>query len=103
MDGNWVCEPQAHIIENYFRLSAIYHTAIPDVDERNMKISNEVKQHLLLLQEKLVLNSTKGTQTSVMVREYNSKTGRKVERVHTVLNVLQFNSVTKRDVYDSKK
>jgi hypothetical protein len=23
--------------------------------------------------------------------------------VHTVLNVLQFNSVTKRDVYDSKK
>ena len=68
-----------------------------------MKISNEVKQHLLLLQEKLVLNSTKGTQTSVMVREYNSKTGRKVERVHTVLYVLQFNSVTKQDVYDSKK
>ena len=42
----------------------------------------------------------KRTQTSVMVREYNSKTGRKVERVHTVLNVLQ---LTKRDVYDSKK
>jgi phospholipid-translocating ATPase len=30
------------------------------------------------------------------VREYNPETGRKVERVYTVLNVLEFNSARKR-------
>lgn len=46
IDGNWVCEPQADTTEIFFCLLAIYHTAIPDMDERNRKISYKVKQHL---------------------------------------------------------
>jgi len=100
MDGNWVHEPQANIIEKFFLLLAICHTAIPDVDEETGKISYEAESPdeaaFVIAAREIGFEFYKRTQTSVAVREYNPKTGKKVERVYTVLNVLEFNSARKR-------
>ncbi|KAJ6429690.1 hypothetical protein OIU84_021150 [Salix udensis] len=100
MDGKWVHEPQAHIIEKFFRLLAICHTAIPDVDEETGKISYEAESPdeaaFVIAAREIGFEFYKRTQTSVAVREYNPETGSKVERVYTVLNVLEFNSARKR-------
>ncbi|XP_011008886.1 PREDICTED: putative phospholipid-transporting ATPase 9 [Populus euphratica] len=100
MDGNWVHEPHANIIEKFFLLLAICHTAIPDVDEETGKISYEAESPdeaaFVIAAREIGFEFYKRTQTSVAVREYNPKTGKKVERVYTVLNVLEFNSARKR-------
>jgi phospholipid-translocating ATPase len=79
---------------------AICHTAIPDVDEETGKISYEAESPdeaaFVIAAREIGFEFYKRTQTSVAVREYNPETGRKVERVYTVLNVLEFNSARKR-------
>ncbi|RRT79693.1 hypothetical protein B296_00024976 [Ensete ventricosum] len=43
INGNWVYEPYSDIIQMFFRLLAICHTAIPEVDEETGKISYEAE------------------------------------------------------------
>ncbi|KAJ6718673.1 PHOSPHOLIPID-TRANSPORTING ATPASE 9-RELATED [Salix purpurea] len=73
MDGNWVHEPQARIIEKFFRLLAICHTAIPDVDEETGKISYEAESPdeaaFVIAAREIGFEFYKRTQTSVAVRD----------------------------------
>ncbi|KAG2253277.1 hypothetical protein Bca52824_083413 [Brassica carinata] len=88
MNGNWVTEPHADVIQKFFRLLEVCHTVIPEVDEDTEKISYEA--------EELGFEFYNRTQTTISVRELDLVTGKRVERLYKVLNVLEFNSTRKR-------
>ncbi|KAJ0095337.1 hypothetical protein Patl1_16556 [Pistacia atlantica] len=72
MNGSWVNQSHSDVIQKFFRLLAVCHTAIPEV------------------------NGKYWTQTSVSVRELDLVSGEKVDRLYKLLNVLEFNSTRKR-------
>ncbi|XP_010528032.1 PREDICTED: phospholipid-transporting ATPase 10 [Tarenaya hassleriana] len=100
MDGNWVKQPHAVVLQRFFRLLAVCHTAIPEVDEENGKVSYEAESPdesaFVVAARELGFEFFNRTQTSISVRELNLGTGRKHERVYGLLNILEFNSTRKR-------
>ncbi|XP_054808897.1 putative phospholipid-transporting ATPase 9 [Prosopis cineraria] len=99
-NGKWVNEPNADIIQKFFRLLAICHTAIPEVDEDTGKVSYEAESPdeaaFVIAARELGFEFYKRTQTSVSIHELDLVSGKKVERVYKLLNVLEFNSARKR-------
>ncbi|KAF3431702.1 hypothetical protein FNV43_RR26434 [Rhamnella rubrinervis] len=102
MDGNWVNEPNAVFIQNFFRLLAICHTAIPDndIDEDTGKVSYEAESPdeaaFVIAARELGFEFYKRTQTSISLHEFDPVSRMKVERSYKLLNVLEFNSSRKR-------
>lgn len=84
MNGNWVNEPNAVVIQNFFRLLAICHTAIPDTDEDTGKVSYEAESPdeaaFVIAARELGFEFFKRTQTSVSLHELDPVSGKKVER-----------------------
>ncbi|CAN1312762.1 Putative phospholipid-transporting ATPase 9 [Linum perenne] len=100
MNGQWRYQPNADIIQKFIRLLAVCHTAIPEVDEDTEKVSYEAESPdeaaFVIAARELGFEFYKRTQTSISVRELDLVSGDKVERVYTLLNVLEFNSTRKR-------
>ncbi|XP_004236954.1 putative phospholipid-transporting ATPase 9 [Solanum lycopersicum] len=100
MNGSWVHEPHLDVIQKFFRLLAVCHTVIPEVDEETSKISYEAESPdeaaFVVAAKEIGFELVKRTQTSVSVHELDPVSGKKVERLYTVLNVLEFNSARKR-------
>ncbi|CAK9157325.1 unnamed protein product [Ilex paraguariensis] len=100
MKGNWVREPHSDVIQKFFRLLAICHTAIPEVDEDTGNVSYEAESPdeaaFVIAAREIGFEFFKRTQTSVSVNELDPVSGKKVERVYKLLNVLEFNSTRKR-------
>ncbi|XP_061340720.1 putative phospholipid-transporting ATPase 9 [Gastrolobium bilobum] len=100
MNGNWVNEPDADVIRNFFRLLAICHTAIPEVDEDTGNVSYEAESPdeaaFVIAAREVGFEFYKRTQTSLSMYELDPVSGDKVERVYKLLNVLEFNSSRKR-------
>ncbi|KAG5521441.1 hypothetical protein RHGRI_033863 [Rhododendron griersonianum] len=100
VNGNWVNEPRADVIQKFLRLLAICHTAIPEVDEDTGNVSYEAESPdeaaFVIAARELGFEFCKRTQTSVSLSELDPVSGRKVERVYKLLNVLEFNSSRKR-------
>uniref|UniRef100_A0A2P2MIK7 Phospholipid-transporting ATPase n=1 Tax=Rhizophora mucronata TaxID=61149 RepID=A0A2P2MIK7_RHIMU len=100
MDGNWIHEPHASVIQKFFRLLAICHTAIPEVDEATGMISYEAESPdeaaFVIAAREIGFEFYKRTQTSISVNELDMMSGKKVERLYQLLNVLEFNSARKR-------
>ncbi|KAJ4884232.1 putative phospholipid-transporting ATPase 9 [Raphanus sativus] len=100
MNGNWVTETHADVIQKFFRLLAVCHTVIPEVDEETEKISYEAESPdeaaFVIAASELGFEFYNRTQTTVSVRELDLVTGKRVERLFKVLNVLEFNSTRKR-------
>ncbi|KAL7001294.1 putative phospholipid-transporting ATPase 9 [Sarracenia purpurea var. burkii] len=100
MDGNWINEPHADVIQRFFRLLAICHTAIPEVDEDTGKISYEAESPdeaaFVIAARELGFEFYKRTQTSVSLHELDPTSGKKIERTYTLFNVLEFNSTRRR-------
>ncbi|CAH8358913.1 unnamed protein product [Eruca vesicaria subsp. sativa] len=100
MNGNWVTEPHADVIQKFFRLLAVCHTVIPEVDEDTEKISYEAESPdeaaFVIAARELGFEFYNRTQTTISVRELDLVTGKRVERLYKVLNVLEFNSTRKR-------
>ncbi|KAG8382965.1 hypothetical protein BUALT_Bualt05G0134800 [Buddleja alternifolia] len=100
MKGEWVNEPHLDVIQNFFRLLAICHTAIPDVDEKTGRVTYEAESPdeaaFVIAARELGFEFFKRTQTSVFVRELNPVSGKIIERSYKLLNVLDFNSSRKR-------
>ncbi|EXB65552.1 Putative phospholipid-transporting ATPase 9 [Morus notabilis] len=98
--GNWVNEPHADVIQKFLRLLALCHTAIPEVNENTGKISYEAESPdeaaFVIAARELGFEFYKRTQTSISLRELDQVSGKKVERVYKLLNVLEFNSARKR-------
>ncbi|KAL3501616.1 hypothetical protein ACH5RR_036065 [Cinchona calisaya] len=99
-DGNWVNEPHADVIQKFFRLLAVCHTAIPEIDEETGKASYEAESPdeaaFVIAARELGFEFYRRTQTTVSVNELDTLAGKKIERVYKLLNVLEFNSTRKR-------
>lgn len=84
MNGQWVKEPNSDIIQMFFRVLAICHTAIPEVDNESGEISYEAESPdeaaFVIAARELGFEFYERTQTSISVHELDPKTGRKVDR-----------------------
>ncbi|KAK8657651.1 hypothetical protein V6N13_035880 [Hibiscus sabdariffa] len=100
MNGNWVNEPRADVIQKFFRLLAICHTAIPEVDEETGKISYEAESPdeaaFVIAARVLGFEFHNRTQTSISLHELDPISRRTVDRSYKLLNVIEFNSTRKR-------
>ncbi|KAK6134052.1 hypothetical protein DH2020_032197 [Rehmannia glutinosa] len=100
VNGNWVNEQHSDVVQKFFRLLAVCHTAIPDVDENTGKVLYEAESPdeaaFVIAARELGFEFFKRTQTSVSVKELNPVSGKRVERSYKLLNVLEFNSTRKR-------
>ncbi|KAJ1404945.1 P-type ATPase, subfamily IV, partial [Sesbania bispinosa] len=99
-NGNWVNEPHADVIQKFFRLLAVCHTAIPEVDNDTGNVSYEAESPdeaaFVIAARELGFEFCKRAQTSLSTCELDPISGKKVERMYKLLNVLEFNSSRKR-------
>ncbi|KAL9673201.1 hypothetical protein QQ045_029455 [Rhodiola kirilowii] len=100
MNGKWVNESNPDVIQMFFRLLAICHTAIPEVDEETGKITYEAESPdeaaFVIAAREVGFQFYARTQTSILVHELDPFTGKQVERWYKLLNVLEFSSARKR-------
>ncbi|KAG4926288.1 hypothetical protein AAZX31_19G007200 [Glycine max] len=100
MNGQWVNEPYTDFIQRFFRVLAICHTAIPDVDKESREISYEAESPdeaaFVIAARELGFEFFARTQTSISLHELNYESGKKVDRVYQLLHVLEFSSSRKR-------
>lgn len=86
VNGNWVNEPQADVIQKFLRLLAICHTAIPDVDEETGKVSYEAESPdeaaFVIAARELGFEFFERNQTSISIRELDPVSGKIIERYH---------------------
>ncbi|KAL2340610.1 hypothetical protein Fmac_008550 [Flemingia macrophylla] len=99
-NGIWINEPHADVIQNFLRLLAICHTAIPEVDEETGKVSYEAESPdeaaFVVAARELGFEFYERTQTTISLREFNPKSGKTVEKSYKLLNILEFSSTRKR-------
>lgn len=99
MNGNWVYEPRPDFIQTFFRLLAICHTVIPEVEETG-KILYEAESPdeaaFVISARELGFEFYNRTQTGVTLHEMDPLSGKTVERFYKLLNVIEFNSSRKR-------
>ncbi|CAO2830070.1 unnamed protein product [Amaranthus hypochondriacus] len=100
MDGNWVNEPNSHVIQMFFQLLALCHTVIPEVDEETGKISYEAESPdeaaFVIAARELGFEFYKRTQTAVSLLELDPDSGQIIDREYKILSILEFNSTRKR-------
>ncbi|KAL1373119.1 hypothetical protein HN51_003131 [Arachis hypogaea] len=100
MNGNWVKEPHANVIHNFLTLLAVCHTAIPEVDEVTGKVSYEAESPdeaaFVIAARELGFEFYERTHTAISLREFDPRTGQRIERSYKLLNVLEFSSARKR-------
>ncbi|KAI4344030.1 hypothetical protein L6164_011307 [Bauhinia variegata] len=99
MNGNWVHEPHADVIQNFLRVLAICHTAIPEVDEET-GISYEAESPdeaaFVIAARELGFEFYERTQTTISLRELDPASMIKAKRTYKLLNVIEFSSARKR-------
>ncbi|KAL0904477.1 hypothetical protein M5K25_026598 [Dendrobium thyrsiflorum] len=100
MNGKWVNEPHSDVVQKFFQLLAICHTAIPEFDEVSGKITYEAESPdeaaFVIAAREIGFQFYKRTQTSISLYELDPSTGNTVERSYMLLNILEFNSARKR-------
>ncbi|KAJ0111045.1 hypothetical protein Patl1_02754 [Pistacia atlantica] len=100
MNGQWVNEPHSDVIQKFFRLLAICHTAIPDVNKESGEITYEAESPdeaaFVIAARELGFEFFGSTQTSISLHELDPVSGKVVKRVYELLHVLEFTSSRKR-------
>ncbi|KAL2523332.1 putative phospholipid-transporting ATPase 8 [Forsythia ovata] len=100
MNGHWVNEPHADVIQKFFRVLALCHTAIPDVNQESGEISYEAESPdeaaFVIAARELGFEFFERTQTSISLHELDHQSGRKIDRSYKLLHVLEFSSARKR-------
>ncbi|CAN8293821.1 unnamed protein product [Cochlearia groenlandica] len=100
MKGNWAKQREAEVLQKFFRLLAVCHTAIPETDEATGTVSYEAESPdeaaFVVAARELGFEFFSRTQNGISFRELDLASGQKVERVYRLLNVLEFNSARKR-------
>ncbi|KAJ4952234.1 hypothetical protein NE237_029066 [Protea cynaroides] len=99
MNGNWLKEPNADVMLFFFRILAVCHTAIPELNEETGSFNYEAESPdegaFLVAAREFGFEFCRRTQTSVFIRE-RSTSGHPVEREFKLLNLLEFSSKRKR-------
>ncbi|CAN6194804.1 unnamed protein product [Urochloa humidicola] len=100
MQGNWTKEPNSSTILLFFRILALCHTAIPEINEATGSIAYEAESPdegaFLVAAREFGFEFFKRTQSSVFVREKHTSSKGTIEREFKILNLLEFNSKRKR-------
>ncbi|XP_010243036.1 PREDICTED: probable phospholipid-transporting ATPase 8 [Nelumbo nucifera] len=100
MEGKWVNELHSDAIQKFFRVLAICHTAIPDVnkylDEISYQAESPDEAAFVIAAREIGFEFYERTQTSISMHELDPQTGEKVDRSYKLLHVLEFNSSRKR-------
>ncbi|PIA63436.1 hypothetical protein AQUCO_00201047v1 [Aquilegia coerulea] len=99
-NGKWLHEPHADVIQKFFRLLAVCHTAIPEVNEKTGIITYEAESPdeaaFVIAARELGFEFYQRTQTTISVNELDPLSGKKVVRSYQLLSILEFNSTRKR-------
>jgi phospholipid-translocating ATPase len=86
MQGNWTKEPNSSTILLFFRILALCHTAIPEINEATGSIAYEAESPdegaFLVAAREFGFEFFKRTQSSVFVREKHTSSKDTVERLH---------------------
>ncbi|XP_010262048.1 PREDICTED: probable phospholipid-transporting ATPase 4 isoform X2 [Nelumbo nucifera] len=100
MDGNWLKEPNSDTILLFFRILALCHTAIPELNEETGSFNYEAESPdegaFLVAAREFGFEFCKRTQTSVFIRERYPSSEHPIEREFKILNLLEFSSKRKR-------
>ncbi|KAG2606681.1 hypothetical protein PVAP13_4NG211787 [Panicum virgatum] len=100
MQGNWTKEPNSSTLLLFFRILALCHTAIPEINEATGSIAYEAESPdegaFLVAAREFGFEFFKRTQSSVFVREKHTSSHGTIEREFKILNLLEFNSKRKR-------
>ncbi|KAE9449131.1 hypothetical protein C3L33_18968, partial [Rhododendron williamsianum] len=100
MNGQWVNQPDSDFIQKFFRVLAICHTAIPDVDNESGVITYEAESPdeaaFVIAARELGFEFFERKQTSISLHELDNESGNKVDRSYQLLQVLEFSSARKR-------
>ncbi|CAL5361204.1 unnamed protein product [Camellia sinensis] len=100
MNGSWLKEPNADVILLFFRILAICHTAIPEINEETGGYTYEAESPdegaFLVAAREFGFEFCKRTQSSIIVRERYPSHKDPIEREYKILNLLDFTSKRKR-------
>ncbi|KAM7280591.1 hypothetical protein ACFE04_007725 [Oxalis oulophora] len=100
MNGYWVNEAHADVIQKFFQVLAICHTAIPDVSNTTGEITYEAESPdeaaFVIAARELGFKFYRRTQTSISLHELDPASREEVDRVYQLLHVLEFSSSRKR-------
>ncbi|KAL3526061.1 hypothetical protein ACH5RR_014433 [Cinchona calisaya] len=100
MNGQWVKEAHSDIIQKFFRVLALCHTAIPDFNRETGEISYEAESPdeaaFVVAARELGFEFYDRTQTSISLHELDHESGKIVDRSYKLLHVLEFSSARKR-------
>ncbi|KAM7255635.1 hypothetical protein ACFE04_008533 [Oxalis oulophora] len=100
MNGNWMKEPNSDVILLFFRILAVCHTAIPELNEETGTYTYEAESPdegaFLVAAREFGFEFFKRTQASVVICEKHTQSGQPVEREFKILNLLDFTSKRKR-------
>jgi len=95
MHGQWVKAPHPDVIQIFFRVLAICHTAVPVLNNKSGKISYEAESPdeaaFVIAARELGFEFYEKTHTSISLHELDPNTGRKVDRyshdMHAILTI----------------
>ncbi|KAI9119687.1 hypothetical protein K1719_009076 [Acacia pycnantha] len=100
MNCNWLKESNPDVLLLYFRILAVCHTAIPELNEETGALAYEAESPdegaFLAASREFGFEFCKRTQASVFIRENLSPSEQAVEREYKILNLLDFTSKRKR-------
>ncbi|KAK1362770.1 Phospholipid-transporting ATPase [Heracleum sosnowskyi] len=100
MNGNWSREPYRDLILLFFRILALCHTAIPELNAETGGFDYEAESPdegaFLVAAREFGCEYCKRSQTSIFLRERLPSSNEIVEREFEILNVLDFTSKRKR-------
>lgn len=100
MHGSWLREPNADVILLFFRILAVCHTAIPEVNEETGGYTYEAESPdegaFLVAAREFGFEFCRRTQSSIFVRERYPSPDKPTEREYKILNLLDFTSKRKR-------
>nr|POE89624.1 putative phospholipid-transporting atpase 8 [Quercus suber] len=99
MNGQWLNEPHWDIIQKFFRVLAICHTAIPEENKQSGEIMYEAESPdeaaFLIAAKEIGFKFKRVTQTSISLCEL-VENGKMEDRDYERLQVLEFNTSRKR-------
>ncbi|CAI9763197.1 unnamed protein product [Fraxinus pennsylvanica] len=100
MNGKWVHESHAYVIQKFFRVLALCHTAISNIDQETGEISYEAESPdeaaFVIAARELGFQFFERTQTTISLHELDYESGQIIDRTYKLLHVLEFSSARKR-------
>ncbi|CAM6040450.1 unnamed protein product [Sphagnum compactum] len=99
MEGQWINQPNPEVLQMFFRILAVCHTAIPDEDDVTGMVTYEAESPdeaaFVVAAREFGFEFMKRTQSSVVIQEPGPN-GNPIQREYKILNLLEFNSTRKR-------